>query len=87
MDLYEILDKEEKLWASKSRTKWIRDVNINTKFYLISTLIKRRTNKIFVIKDSMGNWIFDINSIQDEFQSYFQKLFSFSKIVSMLILI
>lgn len=85
LEHFEILDREEKLWATKFRTKWIRDVNINTKFYSISTLVKRKINKIFVINDYVGNWIFLWGPHSGGISKLFSNIFSVAKVTSSLL--
>lgn len=85
LEHFEILDREEKLWATKFRTKWIRDVNRNTKFYRISTLVKRKINKIFVINDSVGNWIFLWGPHSGGISKLFSNIFSAAKVTSSLL--
>lgn len=41
----DVLNQEETLWATKSRSDGIRDGDRNTKFYHVSTLIKKKPLK------------------------------------------
>ena len=51
MELQEWLKREETLWRQKSRTKWLSVANLNTKFFHLTTIIKRRKNSIDFIKN------------------------------------
>ncbi|KAM1989819.1 hypothetical protein ACFX15_031136 [Malus domestica] len=41
----------------RSRVRWLRDGDANTKFFHNSTLQRRRRNQIIKIKDELGNWV------------------------------
>jgi hypothetical protein len=51
--------QEELLWKSKSRDTWLTCKDLNTIYFHISTLIKRRHNAIDFLKLSSGAWISD----------------------------
>ena len=70
------LNHEEELWAMKSRINWMIQGDWNTSFYHVSTLIRRKHNKILSIKDSQGEWIFEQSAVMDFVQNHFQNLFS-----------
>ena len=57
-DLDTVLNQEEEIWALKSRVNWMIQGDRNTAFYHVSTLVRRKRNKILSIKDSMGEWIY-----------------------------
>ena len=57
-ELNKVLNHEEELWAMKSRINWMIQGDRNTSFYHVSTLIRRKHNKILNIKDGQGEWIF-----------------------------
>lgn len=48
----------------------------NTSFYHVSTLIKRKRNKILNLKNSQGEWINDTAEVMDFVHDHFIKLFS-----------
>lgn len=49
-----ILLPEELLWHQKSRNKWLKCGDGNTKFFCTSTLVRRRRNRIESMVDSEG---------------------------------
>ncbi|KAJ1424731.1 Zinc knuckle CX2CX4HX4C [Sesbania bispinosa] len=52
------LRKQESLyWAQRSRLKWLQYGDRNSKFFHASTVQRRDRNKLFRLKDSLGNWI------------------------------
>lgn len=52
-----VLHQEEILWFQKSRLDALKDVDHNTKFFHLSTIIRRRRNRIDMLLDGEGNWI------------------------------
>ncbi|XP_028055196.1 uncharacterized protein LOC114259389 [Camellia sinensis] len=58
------LFQEEVLWFQKSRSKHITLGDRNSKYFHVSTITKRRKNKINALKDTSGNWITDSVNIK-----------------------
>lgn len=50
----EILFQEEFLWKQKSRMDWLKWGDVNTKFFLTSTLVRRRWNMIDALLNDSG---------------------------------
>lgn len=76
MDLSLVLNQEEELWAMKSRINWMVQGDCNTSFYHVSTLIRRKHNKILNLKNSQGKWINDLPNFMEFVRSSFLKLFT-----------
>ncbi|KAK3033970.1 hypothetical protein RJ639_034134 [Escallonia herrerae] len=70
--------REEWLWHQKSRLQWIKDGDRNTKFFHLSTIIRRRQNSIDFIKDKHGNRISSREEIGTCFTEYFSELYKSS---------
>lgn len=49
-----VLEKEEIVWFQKSREKWVAHGDRNTKFFHTSTIIRRRRNRVDMLKDDDG---------------------------------
>ena len=81
-ELNKVLNNEEELWAMKSRINWMIQGDRNTSFYHVSTLIRRKHNKILSIKDAQGEWIFEQPAVMDFIQNHFRKLFSSEMLLS-----
>lgn len=74
----DLLCKEEILWLTKSREQWLTWKDLNTKFFHLSTLIKRRRNAIDFLKLSSGAWVSDGQTIGTTLCSHFAYLFASS---------
>ncbi|KAK1554545.1 hypothetical protein Q3G72_013786 [Acer saccharum] len=46
-----IVDQEETFWLQKSRNTWLKEGDRNSKFFHLSTMIRRRYNKLEGLKD------------------------------------
>ena len=78
LELQEWLKREETLWKEKARTKWHTLIELNTRFFHLSTVIKRRRNSIDFIKNDEGHWIFGRYNIGRCFEQFYRSLFSSS---------
>jgi hypothetical protein len=70
--------QEEILWKNKSRETWLTCKDLNTRFFHVSTIIKRRRTSIDFLKLPMGAWITDRADIGNCFSSHFSSLFTTS---------
>lgn len=52
-----ILQQEEMLWLQKSRIEWLKLGDNNTRLFHTSTMVRRRRNKIHMLKESKGRWV------------------------------
>jgi hypothetical protein len=73
-----LLRQEEILWRSKSREQWLTCKDLNTKFFHLSTLIRRRRTAIDFLKLSSGAWISDRQTIGNTLCTHFADLFASS---------
>ena len=71
-----IRDQDNMFWRQKSRDNWIQNGDRNTKFFHLTTLVKRRRNKIEGLFDSNGSWNTDASSMKKIAVSFFNDLFS-----------
>lgn len=49
-ELEVVLEQEEVIWFQKSREKWVVHGDRNTKFFHMSTVIRRRRNRVEMLK-------------------------------------
>ena len=75
-DLNEWLLRNEILWKQKSREVWLKEGDKNSKFFHLSTIIRRRRNSIDAVKNDSGEWITDRREIQKHFVEKFKTLFN-----------
>lgn len=71
-----ILEQEEMLWFQKSREKFIALGDRNTKFFHTSTIIRRRKNRIEMLRADDGRWVSDKQQLEALAVSYYKRLYS-----------
>uniref|UniRef100_A0A2N9F7H7 Reverse transcriptase domain-containing protein n=1 Tax=Fagus sylvatica TaxID=28930 RepID=A0A2N9F7H7_FAGSY len=71
-----VLRMEEEFWALKSRMEWSLLGDRNTSFFHTSVLCRRHRNKIWCLKDSMGNWSQSTTQLKTLIRDYFVTLYS-----------
>ena len=64
------------MWRQKSRELWLKLGDRNTKFFHLSTIIRRKRNNIDAIRDEQGAWITETESIRSLFLNSFKNLFN-----------
>ena len=74
-ELFKWLIRSEILWRKKSRELWLKLGDKNSKFFHLSTVIRRRNNNVDAIKNEDGTWIHDSNQIRRLFRNNFVDLF------------
>ncbi|MCH99416.1 hypothetical protein A2U01_0020428, partial [Trifolium medium] len=79
-ELNDILRKEELMWFQRSRAKWLKDGDRNTRYYHIKTVSRRRKNNIIMLKNDNGQWIDDVIQLQSLANDFYKKLFSADQI-------
>ncbi|CAL8993823.1 unnamed protein product [Prunus brigantina] len=70
------LEQEAMLWKQKSRLQWLQEGDRNTKFFHLTTIIRRRRNKIERLKNNEGVWVEEAQDIKGLAMAYFEQLFS-----------
>lgn len=76
LELLEWLMRSEILWKHKSRELWLKERDKNTKFFHLSTIIRKRHNSIDAIKSEEGQWVTSSNQIRKLLYSSFKKMFT-----------
>lgn len=67
-DLEIILDQERDLWMLKSRLNWMIQGDLNTSFYHMSILARRKRNHIALVKDDKEMWITKEREVMEYFR-------------------
>ncbi|PNX93226.1 ribonuclease H, partial [Trifolium pratense] len=75
-ELDKVLYQEELLWYQKSREKWVKFGDKNTKFFHAQTIIRRKRNKIHGLTLPCGAWCTDDIILQEEANNFFKNLFA-----------
>ncbi|KAL5553218.1 hypothetical protein UlMin_040619 [Ulmus minor] len=74
LDAY--LKHEETLWLNKSKLKWRREGDRYTKIFFMTTMLRRKRNRIDAIKDDNGVWLQFQDQIGRAFLAKFQSIYS-----------
>ncbi|KAJ1399226.1 Zinc finger, CCHC-type [Sesbania bispinosa] len=70
----ELLRKQENIyWAQRSRIKWLHHGDRNSKFFHASTIQRRDRNKLFRLRDTVGNWVKGQNDIEKLVLDHYQE--------------
>ena len=75
IEMEQVLAQEEMLWFQKSRQNAIKDGDRNTRYFHLSTVIRRKRNRIETLQHNNGNWCFDQDVIKQNVQEYWYSLF------------
>lgn len=79
-DYHNILLKEGEFWSKKSRINWLNFGDANTNFFHTFVIMRRKLNRIFSLKNSVGEWISNetqlLKLILDHFKQTYTKDFS-----------
>ena len=75
-DLDTILNQEELFWFQKSREEWIASGERNTKFYHVSSLVRKSRDRITTLRNSTGEWITEPSILENMVSDYYHNLFS-----------
>ena len=78
LELDDWLAKKSLKWQQKSREIWLKDGDRNSRFFHLTTLVRRRRNFISDIKQEDGSWISGKEAIQEYFNANFQSLYQSS---------
>nr|XP_048326689.1 uncharacterized protein LOC125421532 [Ziziphus jujuba var. spinosa] len=71
-----VLEQEEFLWKHKSQCQWLQSGHRNTKYFHLTTLIRRRRNKVDMLKNNKGIWISEKEVLKNIVISFFENLYS-----------
>lgn len=63
------------MWAQKSKVNWLKWGDKNSKFFHLSTMIRRTRNQIVSLKNPNGDWVKGQVNLQSTVKDYFSSLF------------
>eukprot|EP00253_Pinus_taeda_P019787 PITA_19787 len=66
--------QEETLWRQKSRTQWLKEGELNTKFFHRSALDHRSNNRILELKNNAGEILKNYNDISALLSDHFKSI-------------
>lgn len=75
-DYEKILLQEELLWCQRARHRWLQFGDRNTKFFHASTMVRKKRNKIEVLKNEFDEIVSDKNEIKGMVTNFFKALYS-----------
>ena len=75
-ELNEWLTRNDLIWKQKSREIWLRNGDRNTRFFHLSTIIRRRQDSIDTIRSDFGDWIIEKKDIYSHIEDKFKSLFT-----------
>ncbi|KAL8154116.1 hypothetical protein V2J09_011876 [Rumex salicifolius] len=78
-ELNTVLLQEETLWLQKSREEWLASRDRNTSFFHLSTVIKRKRNKIKGLKDATNELVTDNTCMEAMALSFFGSPYTLSE--------
>ena len=68
--------QEELFWCQKARVNWLTFGDKNSKFFHAATVIRRKRNRMEMLKNNEGVWVTDQNSLRDMASGYFKNLYT-----------
>lgn len=71
----QLLIQEDAFWRQRAKTHWLRDGDLNTKFFHAAASSRWKINKIHSLLDPDNNRITDENQLCDVARNYFVDLF------------
>ncbi|XP_021805547.1 uncharacterized protein LOC110749696, partial [Prunus avium] len=71
-----VLEQEALFWQQKSRIKWLQEGDRNTKFFHLTTIVRRRKNRIEKLKNDNDLWVEEAEGLKELAVNYFLGLFS-----------
>lgn len=73
---------EEIFWKTKSKISWLTEGDANTRFFHVSTINRRRKNRIHLLRDEVGNEFLSQEDIRNHTTSFFTKLYTTEHVAS-----
>lgn len=71
-----IVKYEEAYWFQQAKSKWISLGDLNTRFFHMVAIQKRRRNKVTALQDSAEQWIYEDQVIKELVLTFYSDLYS-----------
>jgi len=68
--------QEEMFWGLRSRIKWLKWGDRNTKFFHATTIQRRNRNRITMLMNAEGDWVRDNETLKHMTVDFFQNLYT-----------
>lgn len=72
-----LLKQKEIYWRQRAKTRWLKEGDNNTKFFHAYATNRKRRNFIQSLKIN-NNWIYDTDSIKQQFFDHLRNIYKFS---------
>ncbi|CAJ2628079.1 unnamed protein product [Trifolium pratense] len=72
----QLLVQEDAYWRQRAKTHWLRDGDLNTKFFHAAATSRRKVNRINSLLDSSGNLITNNSDLCEVARDYFVDIFT-----------
>jgi hypothetical protein len=70
------------MWFQRSRAKWLKDGDQNTKYYQMKAVTRRRKNNVLMLRGEDDQWVDNVEKIRGIATDFYQKLFCMNQIHS-----
>ncbi|KAJ1417306.1 Zinc finger, CCHC-type [Sesbania bispinosa] len=67
--------QKENFWAQRSRVKWLQHGDRNSKFFHASTVQRRDRNRLFRLKNDLGEWMEGQEAMEELILAHFQQIY------------
>lgn len=74
-----LLEQQNSYWRQRAKEFWLKDGDINSKFFHNAVKRMRRNNNIVRLKNSDGNWISEKDELDELVFQHFNQLFNSSR--------
>jgi len=71
----QLLGQEDAFWHQRAKTHWLRDGDLNTKFFHVAASSRRKVNRITSLIDVNNNCVSDEDKLCEVARDYFVVLF------------
>lgn len=75
-DLAKLLLEEETFWRQRAKTFWLKDGDINSRFFHAAATSKREANKIKKLHDAQGNVFENLVDFKSIVRDYFLEMYT-----------